>query len=341
LVQKGCSVTLLSERFPGSAKAEIMDGISIIRRGGRVGVHIQAPFLVSKLAKQHDVVVDDIAHAVPWWSSMVTSRPVVGIIHHVHQSVASLELNFPLDLAVKLAERTVRFAYDRIITDSEASKVQIGKLLGVPTAHVKVVYCGVDHGFYKPSGGKFRDPTILWAGNVKRYKNVDHLLSAFALAKKRVPNLKLVIDGDGYYKDRIVQLAKMVGMDDISFLHRVKGQEKVELFSKSWALCLTSVVEGWGLVITEAAACGTPTIAYDSGASNEAIVDGETGLLAKYGDIQVLAEKIELVATNPELRESLSRGAIEYSRKFDWDRTANETFRILQEALDDEPIPAC
>jgi glycosyltransferase involved in cell wall biosynthesis len=267
---------------------------------------------------------------------MVTSRPVVGIIHHVHQSVASLELNFPLDLAVKLAERTVRFAYDRIITDSEASKVQIGKLLGVPTAHVKVVYCGVDHGFYKPSGGKFRDPTILWAGNVKRYKNVDHLLSAFALAKKRVPNLKLVIDGD-----RIVQLAKMVGMDDISFLHRVKGQEKVELFSKSWALCLTSVVEGWGLVITEAAACGTPTIAYDSGASSEAIVDGETGLLAKYGDIQVLAEKIELVATNPELRESLSRGAIEYSRKFDWDRTANETFRILQEALDDEPIPAC
>jgi glycosyltransferase involved in cell wall biosynthesis len=336
LVNRGCDVTLLSERFPGSAETEVLDGIRIIRKGDRVGVHIRAPLLVSKLAREHDVVVDDIAHAVPWWSRLVTRRPVVGIIHHVHQNVVSLELNFPLDVAVKFAERTIKFAYNRIITDSEATKREIVALLGVPPNHVRVVYLGVDHNFYGPSKEKFGDPTLLWVGNIKRYKNVDHLLSAFALAKKRVPNLRLVVDGDGYYKNHIVQLAERLGLDGVSFVHPLIGEEKVRLFGRSWALCVTSVVEGWGLVITEAAACGTPSIAYNSGASSEAVVDGETGLLVRYGDIKNLAEKIELVATDPRLREALSLGAIQYSQKFDWERTTDETFNVLREAVDNQ-----
>lgn len=339
LVERGCDVTLLSERFPASRRTEVIDGIQIIRTGDKYRIHLQAPFLVSRLARQFDVVVDDIAHAVPWWSGLVTRRPVVGIIHHVHQYVASLELKFPLDVAVKLAERTIKFSYNRIIADSEATKRQIEALLGVPSTRVRVVYLGVDHNFYRPSEGKFSDPTMLWVGNIKKYKNVDHVLSAFALAKKRVPNLRLIVDGDGYYKDNIVQLAERLGSDGVTFVHPVRGKEKVRLFGKSWALCVTSVVEGWGLVIEEAAACGTPSIAYNSGASSEAMVDGETGLLVEYGNIEKLAEKIELVATDSRLRESLSLGAIQHSQRFDWERTTDETFSVLQEALDDQSRP--
>ncbi len=335
LVERGCDVTLLSERFPASRRTEVIDGIQIIRTGDKYRIHLQAPFLVSRLARQFDVVVDDIAHAVPWWSGLVTRRPVVGIIHHVHQYVASVELNFPLDLAVKTAEKTIKFTYKRIIADSEATKRQIETILGLPSSRVKVVYCGIDHDFYRPSDGKYEDPTILWVGKLKRYKNVDHLLYAFKLAKTRVPNLRLVIDGDGYYKAETVRLAEQLGLKDVSFVDPVKGKEKAELFGRSWALCLTSVVEGWGLVTLEAAACGTPAIAYNSGPSGETIIDNQTGFLVDYGDIRALAEKIVLLVSDITLRDSLSHGAIEHSHKFDWNTTTDETFRILQEAAND------
>ncbi len=252
LVKKGCQITLLSERFPGSKEEEMIDGIRVIRRGGRFGVHLKAPMLVHRLAKDADVVVDDIAHAVPWWSRFVTRTPVIGMVHHVHQSVATLELGIPVGTAVKLAERTIKTSYSRLITFSQGTKREIEK---------------------QP---------------------------------------------------------KCLNLDDVLFVSRVRDEERVRLLQKSWALCTPSLVEGWGLVITEAAACGTPTLAYDGGASNEAIVDGETGYLVRYGDVQALSEKIVMLNRDDELRRSMSNTAIQYSNRFDWDTTTNETMKILE-----------
>ncbi len=110
LVERGCQVTLLSERFPGSTQAETLDGIDILRSGGRFDSHLYAPIQVSRLGKENDVVVDDIAHAIPWWSGLVTTRPVVGMVHHVHQSVATFQLGRPLGVAARMAEKTIRFS---------------------------------------------------------------------------------------------------------------------------------------------------------------------------------------------------------------------------------------
>ena len=83
-------------------------------------------------------------------------------------------------------------------------------------------------------------------------------------------------------------------------------------------------------MITEAAACGTPTLAYDGGGSNEAIINGETGYLVKNGDIQALSEKIVMLNQDNQLRRSMSNAAIQYSNRFDWDTTSNETLKILE-----------
>ena len=144
-----------------------------------------------------------------------------------------------------------------------------------------------------------------------------------------MPDLRLVICGGGDYKDHIVDLAKCLNLDDVLFVSRVRDEERVRLLQKAWALCTPSLVEGWGLVITEAAACGTPTLAYDGGGSSEAIVDGETGYLVKNGDIQALSEKIVALNQDDQLRRSMSNAAFEYSNRFDWDTTANETLKIL------------
>src|SRR5207249_9352163 len=96
--------------------------------------------LKCRLAKDADIVVDDIAHGVPWWSSFITRTPVVGIVHHVHQAVATLELGIPLGLAVKLAEKTIKPSYNTIITVSHETKHQIEKLLKVESSRIHVIY---------------------------------------------------------------------------------------------------------------------------------------------------------------------------------------------------------
>lgn len=333
LIAMGCFVTLLSERFRGSMRTEVVDGIRIVRTGGRFGAHLAAPLMVAKLAKDHDIVVDDIAHAVPWWSNLVTSRPVIGIIHHVHQTVVSFELSFPLAVAVKFAEKTVKFTYERLIADSVATKHQIEELLGVGSSQVRVVYLGVDHTLYKPYDDKFENPTILWAGNMKRYKNVDHVLRAFELAKRNVPHLRLIIYGNGYYKETIQRLAMSMGLRDVSFVDGFSSVEKARLFAKCWALCFPSFIEGWGLVVTEAAACGTPAVAYNTGSLSEAIIDGKTGFLVDYGNVNDLADKLELIVSNRSVRTLLSTGASEYSKEFTWDRTAIETLQLFEEVI--------
>jgi len=330
LVTKGCEVTLLSERFPGSQPEEVIDGIKVVRRGGRFGLHLKAPLLVRTLAKDADIVVDDIAHAVPWWSRFVTRTPVIGIVHHVHQAVATLELGPILGTAVKLAEKTIKPSYNDIITFSHETKHQIETLLKVEGSRIHVVYHGVDHETFRPDGEKFPRPTLLSLGRIKKYKNLDHLLRAYGQAKKQVPDLRLVICGGGDYKEHIVDLAKCLNLDDVLFVSRVRDDERVRLLQKSWALCTPSLIEGWGLVITEAAACGTPTLAYDGGGSSEAIIDGKTGYLVKNGDIQALSERIVRFNQNDQLRRSMSNAAIQYSNKFDWDKTTIETLKILE-----------
>jgi glycosyltransferase involved in cell wall biosynthesis len=232
---------------------------------------------------------------------------------------------------VRIAEKTIRYAYKHIIADSEATKMQMQTLLGVDASRIEVVHLGVDHDVYRPSREKFSDPTILWLGRIRQYKNVEHLIAAFGLAKKDVPNLKLVIYGNGDHKERVIEFARKLQLNDVLFLNSLSREQKVQLLQNSWALCLTSLVEGWGLVITEAAACATPAISYDTGASREAIIDGETGFLVRYGDIEGFARKIKLVSSNNNLRVAMSQAALEYSLKFDWDKTAHDTLDIFQQ----------
>ena len=332
LVERGCEVTLLSERFHGSPRDENVDGIRVKRSGGKFQVHLRSLIQVAQLARRNDVVVDDIAHGIPWWSGLVTRKPVIGVIHHVHQSITRVELCRPLGLATRLAERTVRFAYDRIITVSEASKIQVETELGVDPSRIRVVYHGVDHEMFKPSGEKFGEPTLLWLGRIKRYKNLEDLLSAFAWAQRSVPNLRLVVAGEGNHRLCLEESVRKHDLKHVTFLGRVSVEDKVKLLQRSWALCLTSFIEGWGLVLTEASACGLPAISYDSGGPREAVVDGRTGFLVEQGNVRSLGERIVQIALDSRLRGSLSTGALEYSRRFDWEKTTDDTLRILSEA---------
>jgi len=325
-------VTLICEKPRGYKSRDTIEGMDVLRVGNRYQIHLLAPAFVNRMADEYDVVVDDIAHAVPWFSSWVSNRPVVGIVHHVHQSVLPLELRPPLSVLTMLAEKSIRFAYSSIITASYSTSRDLQEQLGVAANRIGIVHYGVDHAIYKPGDGKFYEPTVLWLGRIKKYKNLDHLVRAFGMIEAKVPDARLMIAGSGDYEPYAIGLAKSLGLRNVSFLGRVSPQEKLELLKRSWAIAYTSVMEGWGLGILEAAACGTPALGYDSGATKEAIIDNETGLLTTYGDIEGLANIMYRMLTESQLRERLTRGALSFASQFDWDRAASQTLSILEDS---------
>ena len=102
---------------------------------------------------------------------------------------------------------------------------------------------------------------------------------------------------------------------------------------KSWFLVNPSIREGFGLNIIEANACGTPCIAYDVPGLKDSILDYKTGVLVNPQNVNSLAVMIKKLILDNELRYKLSKNAIKYSTQFDWDKTAQDIFRIFKKIL--------
>lgn len=325
LVQNGHSVKLICERWHGSEKTEFLDGIEVIRVGNQYTIHLEVPFLINKFNCQ--VVIDDMAHALPWESHFFTQKSVIGQVHHVHQSVLDLELSPFLAKALTLSERAIKY-YKAVIVVSESTKKALINL-GVNGNRVCVIPNGVDTDFYQPIA-KSPTPTILWVGRVKRYKRVNHVLLAFSIIEKQRPDAQLIIVGDGDYIDNAKSLAKKLCLKNVVFKGYVESKEKAMLMASSWVTVSSSFVEGWGMTITESAACGTPAVAYDVPGLRDSIRNNETGLLVKDGNVNALAQNLLWVLQDEKFREQLSRNALEWTKQLSWNKVAKDFSRFLE-----------
>ena len=327
LVANGYRVKLVCERWKGAKHSDFLDGIEIVRTAGKYGIHLRLPFLLSSF-NDYDVVVDDVAHGVPWFSSLFTAKPVIGQVHHVHQEVLKVELPWHLTLVTAWAEKAVKYLYDTVVAVSESTKQNLIEVLGVPSQRVKVVLNGVDHGVYCPSR-KSSDPLILSVGRVKRYKRVEHIILAFREVKKTLPAARLVILGDGDHLNDLKRFATRLAVPDVEFLGRVDEPKKVRLMGQSWLMAGCSLMEGWGMTVIEGAACGTPFVAYDVPGFSDSIRNGETGILVEDGRVDALASAMLKILQNENLRFDLSDNALSYSTRFSWDAAANEFVKVL------------
>ncbi|TET63417.1 glycosyltransferase family 1 protein [Candidatus Bathyarchaeota archaeon] len=326
---KGCSVTLFCEQWKGGMNEDFVDGIRIVRAGGKVGVHFKAPYMLMKMEDDYDVVVDDIAHAVPWLSSLFTKKPVIGQIHHVHQEVLSQELPRSLANGIALAEKTLKHFYKTLIAVSESTKKTIVEKIGVPANRIVVIQNGVDCNAYRPSK-KATTPTILWVGRVKKYKRIEHFLLAFKMVLREVHNVKLVVVGHGDYLWTIKEFAKKLRLRNVVFKGRVSEREKTMLMGSSWVVVSTSQVEGWGMTLTESAACKTPAVAYNVLGVRDSIVNNVTGLLVEDGDIRALAKSLVRILSDFKLRTELSKNALKHANQFSWDHSAEKFRNVLE-----------
>jgi glycosyltransferase involved in cell wall biosynthesis len=119
----------------------------------------------------------------------------------------------------------------------------------------------------------------------------------------------------------------------VTFHGRVSNDQKYSLVGKAHILLMPGVREGWGLVVTEANAMGTPAVAYDIAGVRDAVVDGVTGILTDENSPEDLARKALDLLRSPQRLRDLSENALEFSRKFSWDITAEKFEEVIERVM--------
>lgn len=339
VVRLGHSVTLYCSSYDGAAAEEAVDGIRVIRQGGRSVFNYYVPVRYWREFRRagYDVVVDDM-NKIPFFTPLYVRGPHVGLVHHLFDKSIFLETLFPLALYVYLMERWAIGLFRRRGTTMFAVSPSTKKELmakGVAEGRIELVYNCVDHDTHTPDESvRSATPLIGYFGRLKKYKSVDHLLHAFADIRARVPGVKLVIVGEGDHRPVLEELARTLGIaSDVRFTGFVSEEEKVRLLREVWFVVNTSSKEGWGLTVIEANACRTTVVGSDVPGLRDAIRDGATGLLYEYGNVEDLSGKIVRLLEDGAARRKLAEEAYQWSLTFDWGRVAELTVGILEKEI--------
>jgi glycosyltransferase involved in cell wall biosynthesis len=331
----GHEVTLFCSSFEGAAPEETIGGIRVIREGGRYLFNFLVPIRYRRRfrGEGYDVVIDDL-NKIPFLTPLFVREPLTVIVHHLFDTVIFREAILPLALYVYLAERAGVALYRRrripvFAVSPSTEEVLLKK--GFAKSDIEIVRNCVDHGLFRPTGvPRSGTPLVGYMGRLKKYKSVDHLLRAFAIFRRQVPDARLVVIGEGDDRRDLERSARQLGIAEaVRFTGFVSEEEKVRLLQEVWFLVNPSSVEGWGLTVIEANACGTPVIASDVPGLRDAIKDGETGILYPYGAIDDLAEKMVRLARDSDLRGRIAAAAQEWAGTFDWQLVAEKTVDLL------------
>lgn len=330
----GVDVTWRASSAAGHPTEVVRDGYRSIRRAGRYLVFPRA--VVAELSGGHgpsDGLLE-IWNGMPFFSPLWYRGPTAVMLHHVHAEMWQMVLGEDNPALARLGDTLERhiaplvYRRSRIVTPSESSRDEIVSLLGLARQQIDVVHNGLAPDL-RPGGARTDQPSIVAVGRLVPVKRHDLLIRAAAAARQQVPGLTLTIVGDGYEREGLAALIRQLDAESwVTLSGYVEATELLRLYQQAWLVASASAREGWGLSLTEAAACGTPAVATRIAGHVDSVIDGVSGLLAPSTEPDLAAALVR-VLSNPELRAALGRGAVERASILSWDLTALGIMRVL------------
>ncbi|VEG51142.1 group 1 glycosyl transferase [Mycolicibacterium aurum] len=338
LADAGTRVTLRTARYPGAARTEVVDGVTVQRRGGAYTVYVWAGLAMAAakiglgpLRRVRPDIVVDTQNGLPFLSRLVHGRRTVVLVHHCHRE------QWPV--AGRVMSRIGWFVESRLsprlhrgnqyVTVSLPSARDLA-ILGVHPDRVAIVRNGVDaapeHTLSEPRSAT---PRVVVLSRLVPHKQIEDALDAIARLRTRIPGVHLDVLGDGWWSQQLVDHAARLGISDsVTFHGHVDDATKHAVLQRSWVHVLPSRKEGWGLSVVEAAQHGVPTIGYrSSGGLTDSVVDGVTGILVDHFDEMV--DQLARVLTDSVLREQLGVKAQLRSGEFSWQQSADAMRAVL------------
>jgi len=328
--EAGIEVSAWTSRVDGAARIVRRDGYTINRRAGRYAVFPRTALagVRSKIGRADGLV--EIWNGMPFFTPLWSRNPRVVFLHHVHGEMWKMVLPPRLAAVGHGIEHRVAPPFYRrtpIVTLSESAKLDIVHRLRMRANNITVVPPGIDVK-YSPGGRRDPEPLVVAVGRLAEVKQFDRFIEAMVMLKANQPTLRAVVVGEGHLRPELeARIAGHGATEWLTLPGRLDDDELLSLYRRAWIVGSTSAREGWGMTLTEAAACGTPVVASRISGHQDAVVDGQSGFLVD--GIEEFAAAAQSVIADPMLRRRLSQGALRHAESLSWDATAVATFHVL------------
>jgi glycosyltransferase involved in cell wall biosynthesis len=335
LVRDGHSVKLITARYKDSMPRETKGGIEIIRNGGRYSVYAKARSLFKKeLRDWPDLVIDEM-NTIPFGAGFYSHKKTMLLCYQLAREVWFYQMPHPFSFVGFALEplmlRAMKNKSSVIATESDSTLKDLRRY-GFKNIHTFRV--GMELTPVNPLPQKERSNIVLSLGSIRPMKRTLDAVKAFEVAKDKNPDLQMVLAGDnsGEYAENVLKyISQSRHRDSIDVRGRIPTSEKLTLMRTADVIVVTSIKEGWGLIVTEANSQGTPAIGYDADGLRDSIRNNKTGLLCPEGDFTAMGERIVDLLADDTTYQSLRRAAWQWSKEFTFDNSYHDFLAIIKD----------
>jgi len=319
LLALGHEVAWFANAFEGAAKEEDLDGLRVVRGGGKFTSWLAARSWV-RLQQPFDLIIDQ-HHGIPWYAPWWTKTRVVAYIHEVLGPIWSSFYPWPISVLGRWQERYTLRRYRRtpFWTGCQFTCDQL-RALGVES--VTPVSYGIDTEVLEELDEMpLAEPVrLIVVSRLAPNKRVDHAICAVERLRKQGVKANLRIVGDGQERAALVRLVDELKLQtEVEFTGQLTEAEKDAALREAHLLLHTSVREGWGLNVTEANAMGTPTVVYPVPGLEESTLHRGTGLVSEEETPESLAAAVQAALQQPEDYQKWRVAARDRARSLHWD----------------------
>ena len=322
LVCSGYEIILVTVNPGGLDESEILDGIKIIRINGNIRAHLAVPKIIGKM--KPDVIIDDLAHVVPWLSPLFTKKKVIVFFRHLHARSLPGQVSFPLSLLLKNIEKSYRFFYrnSTFVTETDTGINDLVKL-GIKRDLIRKILPGVDRDTFRPCE-KTKTPSIIYFGGLRNYKRP--WLAVELMNQLKGYDVRMKVVGSGPSLENVISLCKTYGLEEmIDFTGRLSDMDLAKAVCESWINVHFSVTEGFGITIIESASCGVPTLAIEAPGVSEVIREFKMGISET--DIEHMATDVKKILEN---YNEWSLQVLNSSKVFSWENTVSHWIELVK-----------
>jgi glycosyltransferase involved in cell wall biosynthesis len=297
----------------------------VARNGGTYSQFLRAPLAYLRHFRNYDLIVE-VCNGMPFLAPLWSRRPVLCLVNHAHTELWSIRFPPPLSTVGRRIENSVMPWVHRrnLFLTVSPSTAEALQRMGVGQDRIRQICNGVVQP--DPLTPRSPDPLFLAFGRLADYKRFDLLLRLWDRVRHVVGGT-LVIAGDGPERPRLEGLAG----PDVVFTGRVSEEEKHRLMCSAWLLVHPALIEGWGIVVAEAAIRGTPTVAFDVPGLRDSVVHGQTGMLVQT-EGQFASEWASL-AIDRRRREQLGQAARTRALQLHWSAAVEGFAGVADEAV--------
>jgi phosphatidyl-myo-inositol alpha-mannosyltransferase len=208
-------------------------------------------------------------------------------------------------------------------------------------ADYHIVPNGIDTSFFSPDHEpipELRTPgwhTLLFVGRLEQRKGLPTLLEAYAELRRRRPNVRLVVVGDGPGRWGYEKFVESEAIPDVLFMGHVSAEMLPRCYASADVFCAPAVGrESFGIVLLEAMASGVPVLASAIQGFSQVVTHEETGMLVSTGDANAWTHALERILADAQQRRRLAQAGLRHSLRYDWSRIVDVVLDVYAEARD-------